>query len=65
MYHDAADDLKGKIITYREQFSSFDEVLTHLYDSIVGEGAVAPGQKRLVTVFLHYMYFDCDIGRHD
>jgi len=64
MYHDAADDLKGKIITFRESFSSFDEVLTYLYDEIVGGTAMAPGQKRLVKIFIHYMYFDCDIGRH-
>ena len=64
MYHDAADDLKGKIITFRERFSSFDEVLTYLYDEIVNGSAMAPGQKRLVKIFIHYMYFDCDIGRH-
>jgi C-terminal domain 12 of the ABC-three component (ABC-3C) systems len=64
MYHDAADDLKGKIITFRERFSSFDEILTYLYDEILAGGTVGAGQKRLVKIFLHYMYFDCDIGRH-
>jgi C-terminal domain 12 of the ABC-three component (ABC-3C) systems len=64
MYHDAADDLKGKIITFRERFSSFDEILTYLYDEIVAAETVGAGQKRLVKIFLHYMYFDCDIGRH-
>jgi hypothetical protein len=64
MYHDAADDLRGKIITFRDRFTSFDEVLTYLYDEIVREGSILTGQKRLVRIFLHYMYFDCDIGRH-
>lgn len=64
IYHDAADELKGKIITYRAQFSSFDEVLTYLYDEMVKDSAIKPGQKRLVKIFLHYMYFDCDIGQH-
>jgi hypothetical protein len=64
MYHDAADDLKGKIITYRERFGSFDEIFTYLYDEIVETSSMVAGQKRLTKIFLHYMYFDCDIGRH-
>jgi hypothetical protein len=64
MYHDAADDFKAKIITFRGKFSSFDEILTFLYDEILSAGTFQAGQKRLVKIFLHYMYFDCDIGRH-
>lgn len=64
MYHDAADDLKSKIITFRGHFSTFDEILTYLYDQIVDAMPEDEGRKRLVKVFLHYMYFDCDIGRH-
>jgi hypothetical protein len=64
VYHDAADELKAKIITFREQFSTFDEVLTFLHEEIVTDNPDVRGQKRLVRVFLHYMYFDCDIGSH-
>lgn len=63
-YHDAADELKQKIITFRSQFQSFDEVLTHVFDLIVSDNEVLRGKKRLVRTFLHYMYFDCDIGDH-
>jgi len=64
IYHDAADDLKAKIVTFRNSFGTFDEVLTYLYDQIVSESGELRGKKRLVRVFLHYMYFDCDIGSH-
>lgn len=64
MYHDTADEFKQKIITYRDRFETFDEVLTYLYDEIVSSFADGQGRRRLVRVFLHYMYCDCDIGRH-
>ena len=64
MYHDTADELKQKTITFRNRFDTFDEVLTYLYDEIVGASTGKHGQRRLVTVFLHYMYFDCDLGSH-
>lgn len=63
-YHEAADELKQKIITFRAQFDSFDEVLTHVFDLIVSGNTMLRGKKRLVRAFLHYMYFDCDIGQH-
>jgi hypothetical protein len=63
-YHEAADDLKARIITFRNRFHTFDEVLTYLYDQIVNGSADLRGKKRLVRTFLHYMYFDCDIGSH-
>jgi hypothetical protein len=63
-YHEAADELKGKIITFRSQFHNFDEILTHVFDLIVSNNEILRGKKRLVRTFLHYMYFDCDIGDH-
>jgi hypothetical protein len=63
-YHDAADELKQKIITFRPQFHNFDEILSHVFDLIVSDNEVLRGKKRLVRIFLHYMYFDCDIGDH-
>lgn len=63
-YHDAADELKQKIITFRSQFHTFDEILTHVFDLIVSNNEVLRGKKRLVRTFLHYMYFDCDVGDH-
>jgi hypothetical protein len=64
MYHDAADDLKAKTLTFRQRFGTFDEVLTYICDQIVEGNSTLQGNKRLVRVFLHYMYFDCDLGSH-
>jgi hypothetical protein len=64
LYHDTADDLKAKIIKNRDRFATFDDVLLFLYDAIVEGNPNVRGRKRLVRIFLHYMYFDCDIGAH-
>ena len=64
LYHDTADDLKAKIIVARGRFATFDEVLMYTYDAIVEGNPSVRGKKRLVRIFLHYMYFDCDIGAH-
>lgn len=64
LYHDTADELKQKIVTFRGDFSSFDEVLTHIRDLVVSHESKLLGKKRLVSLFLHYMYCNCDIGDH-
>lgn len=64
LYHDTADELKQKITVNRDRFDTFDEVLTYLYDGVIGDNALLHGKRRYVSIFLHYMYFDCDIGQH-
>jgi hypothetical protein len=64
LYHDTADDLKAKIVTARQRFVVFDDILIYACDMIVEGSPTLRGKKRLIRVFLHYMYFDCDIGAH-
>jgi hypothetical protein len=64
LYHDTADDLKANIVTTRDRFPAFDDVLIYACDMITDGQPDLRGKKRLVRVFLHYMYFDCDIGAH-
>lgn len=64
LYHDAANELKQAIITNRKKFGAFDEVLTFIYEQIIAAQPALRGKKRYVTLFLHYMYCDCDIGDH-
>ena len=64
LYHDAADELKQKISAHRASFDSFDHIFIFLSDLILGKDATLKGKKRYVRTFLHYMYHDCDIGKH-
>lgn len=63
-YHATANELKGQIITHREQFITFDEALEHVYQ-LMHERSVelqTAARRTLTKVFIHYMYVNCDIG---
>ena len=62
-YLDAVDEIKSKIIISRQDFNKFDEIFGHLYDLIHAECSEEISEKRLITIFLHYMYWNCDIGK--
>lgn len=61
-YYNTIDELKGKIITRRGEFSKFEEIFGHLYDAILDKHPELKESRALINVFLHYMYCNCDIG---
>lgn len=63
-YHNTADELKQKLIAFRGRFESFDEALTAIYDLFTDSNSTIREHRRLATVFLHYMYCNCDIGEN-
>jgi len=65
LYEDTACEIKEKIITHSEYFDKFDEALTYVADLITQDNTALKGKRRFASVFLHYMYFTCDIGQHD
>lgn len=64
-YHDTADEIKKKIIANKSMFETFDEALTYISDLITSGNGTLKGKRRFVSIFLHYMYYTCDIGQHD
>ena len=64
-YHDTADEIKTKLMIYRANFDTFEEVLAHLYDLIIDGNIDLKHRRRLANIFLHYMYCNCDIGKND
>ena len=63
-YQESVLVLKGRIIAYRKDFESFDRVMEHLASDIYGKCKQHNGVSMLlVSVFLDYMYFTCDIGK--
>lgn len=65
IYYDSADELKQKILLRRSDFENFDEVFVFLYDEIQRQKTTLKGKRRMISVLLHYMYFNCDIGSKD
>lgn len=64
-YLDITNELKAKIINHQEQFERFDDVFEFLYDSYINSDETLRRKKRYVSILLHYMYYTCDIGKHD
>jgi hypothetical protein len=62
LYHDAADELKQKIFVNRSEFDAFDNIFAFLYEEIQIKRDALKGKRKLISILLHYMYFNCDIG---
>lgn len=61
-YENTIDDINAKIVVYRTDFEKFEMILEFLYDFIVENNTELKNKRRLVRLFLHYMYYNCDIG---
>jgi len=64
-YENTIDDLNAKITIKREEYSKFEEILDYLYDFVMMNNQDLKDKRKLVRVFLHYMYCECDIGRKE
>ncbi|WDZ63456.1 hypothetical protein MF628_08655 [Paenibacillus polymyxa] len=62
-YLSTARELNNKIICNRTDFMYFDKIFDAIYSYIVEkDGYNLNFDKELIWVFLHYMYWNCDIG---
>lgn len=64
MYSNTVSDLQDAITIERNRFTEFEHIIKHLVDYTIGnnEGKLKDCRK-IVRVFIHFMYFNCDIGR--
>jgi len=63
MYDNTIDDIQSQIIIKRDEYHAFEEVLEYLYAYMLTKHELTlKDNRRLIRVFLHYMYFHCDIG---
>ena len=62
-YTNTISDLQEEIILNREEYSSFENILNHLFKLILDvSNDKLRNNRKLIRIFLHYMYFNCDIG---
>jgi C-terminal domain 12 of the ABC-three component (ABC-3C) systems len=64
MYEDTADEIRRKLIAMPMLFESFDAALTYIIDQVIENNTALRQRRRFAAVFLHYMYYTCDIGQH-
>ncbi len=62
MYLDSAFELKNLITVKRDEFGAFEEIFVLIYNLVCDRNPKLRN-KRFIYVFLHYMYFNCDIGQ--
>lgn len=66
MYINTVSDIQEEIIIKRNEYGAFEEVLNHLYKILLDSSNVKLlNSRKLIRVFLHYMYFNCEIGLKD
>lgn len=61
-YINTIRDINAKIVVRRSEFNTFEEIIEYLYDYILSNHRTLKNYRKLIRVFLHYMYFHCDIG---
>lgn len=62
-YFDIVAELNQIITIKREDFGAFEEIFGYIYQVMNDESERLIGKKRFVSIFLHYMYFNCDLGK--
>ncbi|AFU68106.1 hypothetical protein P700755_001145 [Psychroflexus torquis ATCC 700755] len=61
-YENTIDDINEEIIIHRNEFDKFDLIFNYLYKFIIENNLELKSNRSLVRLFLHYMYYNCDIG---
>lgn len=62
-YQNSISDLQEEIIIHRNEYGAFEQILNHLYKLILDtNNTKLHNSRELIRVFLHYMYFNCEIG---
>jgi hypothetical protein len=61
-YFDVVSELSNLITIKRDNFDAFEEIFWLIYTMICDGSKELKGTKRHVMTFLHYMYYNCEIG---
>lgn len=65
-YNNTIYEIRNKIGTYKSQYETFEQILDRLYEYIFSRNKeLLKSNRQLIKIFLHYMYFTCDIGKKD
>lgn len=61
-YFDVVSELGNLVTIKRDNFDAFEEIFLFIYKVVCDGSKDLKGTKRHVTTFLHYMYYNCEIG---
>lgn len=61
-YFDVVSELSNLITIKRDNFDAFEEIFLFIYKLVCDGSNELKGTKRHFWTFLHYMYYNCEIG---
>jgi len=61
-YYNFVEEINHKYNLKRDEFSKFEELFDLIYDQVNSNSKSLIEDSRLVIIFLHFMYYSCDIG---
>jgi hypothetical protein len=64
-YQNTIDDINEEIIIHRDDYDKFEEFINYLYKKILNNTSDLDNNRKLIRLFLHYMYYNCDIGKNE
>ena len=64
-YQNTIDDINEEIFIYRDDYDKFEELINYLYKRILSNAPDLDNKRSLIRLFLHYMYYNCDIGKNE
>jgi len=64
-YQNTIDDINEEIIIHRDEYDKFEEVINHLFKYVLNNAPELHDKRSFLRLFLHYMYYNCDIGKNE
>ncbi|OHD09214.1 MAG: hypothetical protein A2Y34_14625 [Spirochaetes bacterium GWC1_27_15] len=62
VYLNLTNELNNMILVKRDEFAQFEEIFVYIYQYVYNKNPQLKNKRRFINIFLHYMYFNCDIG---
>ncbi len=61
-YYCISDELNSRLSNLKKTYDCLDDIFQFIYDHIIDKHSELKSKRRLINVFLHYMYYHCDFG---
>jgi len=62
LYYNIVSDLQKFILLNRNDYERFDDLFGIIEEQLMGKSELLAKKRFLLRLFLHFMYFNCDIG---
>ncbi len=63
-YRNTVSDLQAFILQHKDEYPTFMNIIEHIVECIVDlDREEIRDRRSLVRIFVHFMYFNCDIGK--